>query len=95
MTESMTPERFKELWETYSPWSGLHGIELQAAKDMIESLTALIVEMARAEQVEHTADCVYRASGLQHWRDACDKCRRTPADWQREAWVKMLGRTPE
>ena len=31
----MTDGEVGELWAKYRPWSGLHGLELQAAKDVI------------------------------------------------------------
>ena len=38
------------LWAKYYPWSGLHGIELHAAKDVVSLILRLIEEWADRQQ---------------------------------------------
>lgn len=43
----MEDKEVGELWRKYRPWSGLHGIELQAAKDNTALIRKLVEERRR------------------------------------------------
>lgn len=42
----MDDKEVGELWHKYQPWSGLHGIELQSAKDNCALIRKLVDERA-------------------------------------------------
>ena len=82
----MTAARFRELWAKYSPWVGLYGLELQAAKDICEALTALVHSEAMREKAE------WQLSSVINQRQVTFLA--PDADWIAAAWEHWLGRVP-